>query len=366
MDKYNILFVGSFKTVAKDGSVGGQMFACKTIINSKLSEVVNWTLIDSTAQSNKKTNIIIRFFRAFLRILLLIFYLFNSKYHAVLIFTSNGMSFWEKGLMVFISKVLSKANVIIAPRSGFIINDINKKGALSKFIKIVFDKSDYVICQSKFWKLYFENISNNYNDKFQILENCIEFSKYENNVNEINHGDVIEILFLAWVDKNKGIFELIDACRLLKKDKINFKLTIAGNGNEFDEVKRKIELYNLENEISLYGWALNSDKVKLLKRSNIFVLPSYYEGYPNSLIEAMASSNACIATNVGSIPDIIENGINGYLINPQNTIELYEKLRELLLDRKKIEILSLNAKQTIIKNNTSEIFTNKMRSILKL
>ena len=103
----------------------------------------------------------------------------------------------------------------------------------------------------------------------------------------------------------------------------------------------------------------------LLKKSHIFVLPSYYEGYPNSLLEAMASSKACIATNVGSVPDIIKDGVNGFIINPKNHIELFEKLKELILDRKKIVSFSSNAKESVINNNSSELFYKKIKNILK-
>ncbi len=367
MNKKNVVFVGSFINAAKDGSVGGQMFACETIRNSDLSQDVNWTLIDSTADSNKKNFFVNRVNKAISRLIIFIYSLLKNKNHAVLIFTANGFSFWEKGLMALLAKSFTKAIVIIAPRSGIIVEDIRKKGLLSRFIPFVFNKVDIVICQSRYWKVYFENLVGDLNlQKFVVVENCIDYSKYKDITNEIESDKTLEILFLAWVDKNKGIFELIEACRLLKEEKINFKLTIAGNGISFEEVKKKIEDYRLSENIVLFGWALGADKIMLLQKSNIFVLPSYYEGYPNSLLEAMASSKACIATNVGSITDIINDGVNGYIINPKNHIELFEKLKELILDRKKIESFSFKARETILNNNTSEVFYNKMKNILKL
>ena len=367
MKKKNVIFVGSFKNIAKDGSVGGQMFACETIIDSELSHEVNWTLIDSTADSNKRNLFARRVYKAISRLIIFIFSLLSKKNHAVLIFTADGFSFLEKGLMALIAKTFTNAIIIIAPRSGIIVDDIDKNGFLSRFIPFVFNKVDVVLCQSKFWKVYFESIANNSNmQKFVVLENCIDFSKYKYITNELESNNTIEILFLAWVDKNKGIFELIEACRLLNEEKIDFKLTIAGNGISFEEVKEKIETYNLSDSINLFGWALGEDKIRLLQKSNIFVFPSYFEGYPNSLIEAMASSKACIATNVGSIPDIINHGVNGFIIKPQNHVELFEKIKELISDRKKIESFSFRARETIQINNSSELFHIKIKEILKL
>jgi glycosyltransferase involved in cell wall biosynthesis len=362
----NVVFVGSFRKIAKDGSVGGQMFACETIINSELSKEVNWILIDSTADSNKKNHLTKRVYKGISRLIIFIFYLIAKKNHAILIFAADGFSFWEKGLMAILAKTFSKAKVIIAPRSGLLVRDIDKQGALSRFIPIVFSKVDFVLCQSNYWRICFENMVDNLNKKkFVVVENCIDFSIYKDITNDIESKNTVEILFLAWVDKNKGIFELIEACRLLNEEKINFKLTIAGGGISFEEVCKKIHNYNLSNKINLFGWALGEDKIMLLKKSHIFVLPSYYEGYPNSLLEAMASSKACIATNVGSVPDIIKDGVNGFIINPKNHIELFEKLKELILDKNKIVSFSLNAKESVINNNTPELFYSKIKNILK-
>jgi glycosyltransferase involved in cell wall biosynthesis len=367
MSKKNVVFVGSFKNRGKDGSVGGQMYACETIMNSEVSQELNWTLIDSTADSNKKNLLPKRVYKATSRLIVFVFTLIRQKNHAALIFTADGFSFWEKGLMALLAKSFTKAIVIIAPRSGIIIEDISKKGLLSRFIPFVFNKVDFVICQSKYWKMYFEKIVGRSNlQNFVVIENCIDFSKYKDITNEIDANNTVEILFLAWVDVNKGIFELIEACRLLNEEKINFNLTIAGNGISFEEVRSKIADYNLIDNIKLFGWALGQDKIMLLQKSNIFVLPSYYEGYPNSLLEAMASSKACIATNVGSIADIIVDGENGFIINSKNHIQLYEKLKELILDRKKIESFSVKARETVLNNNTSEIFYRKIKNILKL
>jgi glycosyltransferase involved in cell wall biosynthesis len=304
--------------------------------------------------------------KAIKRLVRFTFSLSIEKKHAVLIFTADGFSFFEKGLMAIIAKTFTNATVVIAPRSGLIVEDINRNGFLSRFITKVFNKVDFVLCQSNHWKKYFEKtVSNSNSNKFIVIENCIDISKYNSLTNDLTIHPK-EILFLSWVDKNKGIYELLEASKLLKDEKINFKLTIAGNGNAFDEIKSMIKNYNLEDNIDLFGWALGADKIKLLQKCNIYVLPSYYEGYPNSLLEAMASSKACIATNVGSISDIIENGTNGYLINPRNHIELYEKLKELISDNEKIIYFSNKARETILNNNTSEIYQNKIKNILNL
>lgn len=356
MKKKEILFVGSFKLTAKDGSVGGQMFACKTIVNSPISDSVEWTLIDSTADSNILSSHYKRIRKALLRLIKFMYYIFFCKYDCVIIFVGEGWSFWEKGLMVVIAKYFSNSKVIIAPRSGFIINDIDKKGTLSKFVNFVFRKTDIVVCQSKYWKELFEkSISDINNPKFVIIENMIDFDKYaELPLREVKENENVTILFMAWVTRNKGIYELIDAVKMLKKKNLNFKVIIAGKGEDFGKINNELQAANLTQEVQLIGWVLGSEKLRVLAESDIFVLPTYFEGYPNSLMEAMASGKACIATNVGSIPDMINHMETGILIDKKNHTQLYEGLKTLIQNPGLRQEMSKKARTQIREVNSIE------------
>lgn len=365
--KINVLFIGSFKSKAKDGSVGGQMFACQTILESELNDFINWHLIDSTADSNITGTIAKRMYKAFKRIFLFIRILIARKIEVILIFTADGLSFWEKGFMALIGKFFRK-RIILAPRSGIIINNIEARGLLSKFIPFVILKCDYIICQSYKWQVFFKNITKENNtDKYIVINNWIDTKKYINL--STLHGNInnvpIRILFLSWVDKNKGIFELLEAAKKLKEDEINFKIFIAGQGMAYEKVKYFIEQNELCERVELCGWVLGKKKLELLKNSDIYVLPSYYEGYPNSLLEAMAVGKACIATNVGSIPDIIENNKNGILIERKDCIELYKNLKEVILNKNLRIALGKNAQEFIIKNNSIEKGVNSYKKIFK-
>ena len=91
INKKHVLFVGSFKTIAKDGSVGGQMYACQTLIGSELSNQVEWILLDSTADSNIPESMIKRTYKAGRRIFLFSYYLVSKKINIVLTEFSQQM-----------------------------------------------------------------------------------------------------------------------------------------------------------------------------------------------------------------------------------------------------------------------------------
>ncbi len=99
------------------------------------------------------------------------------------------------------------------------------------------------------------------------------------------------------------------------------------------------------------GWVTGDNKLTALAQSDILVLPSYREGLPNSLLEAMASECAIIATNVGAIPDVIQSGENGILIEPGDTKNLAEELRRLTFDSIERRRLAKNARDTVTLNH---------------
>jgi glycosyltransferase involved in cell wall biosynthesis len=135
----------------------------------------------------------------------------------------------------------------------------------------------------------------------------------------------VKFLFLGWVDHEKGVCELIHACNILAK-RYDFQLDIAGDGNALDKVRELISNYKLQNYVNLCGWA-NEDRVlQLLNDSDVLVLPSYAEGLPNAMVEAMAAGLAVIVTAVGNIPNYIKNYENGILIIPRDSEGLAEAM----------------------------------------
>jgi glycosyltransferase involved in cell wall biosynthesis len=266
-------------------------------------------------------------------------------------------------MMVLISKKMSKAKIILAPRSGFIVNDISNTFWLKKFISYVFRQTDYVVCQSKVWRDLFVNlVPRTFESKFKVIENGIDLNEYLT-IPILERENEVTILFMSWVDKNKGIFDLLSAIVELRAEAIDFKLVIAGNGSAYDVVQQFIVENNLSNSVYLHGWALGDEKFKLLESSDIFVLPTYFEGYPNSLIEAMACGKACVASSVGSIPDIIDDQVTGILVKKGDSKQLYNALKLLITDKRKRVDISIKAREITESRNSIETSVMKLMKL---
>lgn len=157
----------------------------------------------------------------------------------------------------------------------------------------------------------------------------------------------------------KGLDRLIEAYSLLENKE--WDLIIAGNyGPHTEELKKIIKENGLEESVKLLGPIEEIDKIYY--QASIFVLPSRSEGFPNALIEAMACGLACISFNVSSGPsDIINDGINGILVEDGNIVELKNQMAYLINDERKLQYLSVNAskiKEELSVEKIGEIFFN--------
>ncbi len=163
--------------------------------------------------------------------------------------------------------------------------------------------------------------------------------------------DKINLVYLSNIMSSKGIFELIGAFDELSKRYDNIYLNIAGGfiADEYmsiEVVKHKfISNIKQNNRITYLGKTFGEEKVKLLQKSDIFVLPSYYksEAFPISIIEAMVCKNAIITTNYKYLPDII-NEQSGILVEPKSIKSLIDGIEILLNDIAMLRKLQLNNK----------------------
>jgi glycosyltransferase involved in cell wall biosynthesis len=139
------------------------------------------------------------------------------------------------------------------------------------------------------------------------------------------------LLFLGRVGKEKGALDLIDAVVRLRRDFPEITVSIGGNG-DIDVAMKRAHSYNLTENVHFLGWVRGTDKERLLQQATVYVLPSYSEGLPMSVLEAMAAGLPVVSTFVGGIPEAISDGEEGFLIQPGNVDELVNRLSLLLRD----------------------------------
>jgi glycosyltransferase involved in cell wall biosynthesis len=143
----------------------------------------------------------------------------------------------------------------------------------------------------------------------------------------------LRLLFLGRLDAAKGLYELLDAVDWLVRAGRPMRLVIAGDGPEEASLRSRIADLKLHPWVKLVGARFGVDKQALLSQAHVFVLPSYREGLPYALLEAMAAGTAPVVSAVGAMPDVVGHGEHGLLVAPRSVGQLVDALARLHDDR---------------------------------
>lgn len=247
--------------------------------------------------------------------------LFHPEIKIVHVQGSVGASFWRKAIFIYIAKFFHKKVVWHMHAGRFAVFYQQHRYAVRKVV----NKSDVIIALSEYWKEYFKNEFPT--KRVEIIKNVISAPR----VHKQQTG-YFTLLFLGLLGKNKGIYDLLECIR---DHKVEFqgklKLYIGGNG-EIEHVKQHIKEYGIADITIFEGWVSGDKKIELLNKSDAYILPSYKEGLPISILEAMSYGMPIISTPVGGIPEIVSNGENGYLVEPGNKEDIYKAIISLLND----------------------------------
>ena len=159
----------------------------------------------------------------------------------------------------------------------------------------------------------------------------------------------------------KGLKYLIEAAEYFKnKDDVIF--IVIGDGQERKDLELLITNYQLQHKVLLLGQI--PDAYKLLTAFDIFVLSSVKEGFPWAVIEAMAAKLPVIATKVGALPEIIENGKNGFIVEPTRPEKIAEKIQDLLNSERLRQELGIQAHQTVLFKFTLDKMVQQIEDLL--
>lgn len=211
-------------------------------------------------------------------------------------------------------------------------------------VREVFSMGDVFLVLAPAWKEFFAKLIDK--EKIIVFPNSVRmpeaFSK--------KYGQK-KLLFLGRICKEKGMEELRKAMNEIRKVYPECELFLGGI---WEDKQLKEEIEKSHAGIRYLGWITGEEKQKYLRECDIFVLPSYFEGQPVSVLEAMASSCAVVASEVGGIPQMIVDGQTGILIRPKDAESLKEGLMRLLGDEEFCRKLGENAREKVEKEFSIE------------
>lgn len=172
----------------------------------------------------------------------------------------------------------------------------------------------------------------------------------------------LRIGYLGRIEPNKGMTELLIACQRLKKEGFPFKLVIAGKEQTEGEYLPQFDQW-LGDSFEYVGLVSGQTKCDFLRSLDAFVLPTYFEGLPMSLLESMSYGKVPIVTPVGSIPQVVRDGENGIFVKDHDVDSIVVAIKRLSDDRALLRKLGEKARKTIFSQFSPNKYIEKLNDI---
>lgn len=258
-------------------------------------------------------------------------FVFNPKIKILHVHVASAASFYRKAKFIQLAKKFNKK--VVFHMHSAVFKDYYAESNDKEFLLKIMNMVDTFVVLSQSWKEWYSSIGVDA-DKIIVVNNPVsEPVRYE-----FEKDAPVRMLFLGELLDRKGVWDILKGIVEHKSDfegKIKFK--IGGNKKE-DEVKKFIIDNRLQSFVEFEGWVAGEKKWRLLNWANLVVLPSFNEGLPITLLEAMAYSCALISTPVGGIPEILTNDENGKMVTPGNSEEIAAAIKYYVVNTDKIEV----------------------------
>lgn len=302
-----------------------------------------------------------RFFRFVFSPLQLAVFLIRHKPDIVHINTSmNKKAFW-RDLMYLLVARFGRCQVISQFHSGYgprkIFNDPFVLWALRRFLLW----SHVVVVLSRQALNEHREFDSRINVEF--VPNAIDATSLLNQARLKNIDKPLRLVFVGRLVYTKGIFEALDALGLLKTEGVCFHCRIAGSGPEEAKMRQRVVELGLEQCVTFLGPVFNEAKNRLWLDSDVFVFPTYFEGLPYSLLEAMAAGCVPVTTAVGGIPDVITDGVHGLFVPLQDAQGVAVAVRRLTSNRQVLHQMSVAGRNRIAEQYTVDRLATRFAEI---
>jgi len=281
---------------------------------------------------------------------------FISKSILYLLFTSYDLIHAHYGLHSALPfAILKKKPLLITFHRGDALDEPYRNEVYYYLQKFVVSRADHIIAVSKEIKKALINNLNAHPDRISTISygvdtalfHCMDKVTMRNKLNLSQNKRII--LFVGALSYRKGVDIIYKCAKSLR----NIDFVLVGQGN------LKTDLPNC-----VFVGPKPHDQVPLwMNAADIFLLPSRSEGSPNVILEACFCGVPVIASAVGGIPNMINDGKNGFIVRTHDPKDYAEAIRELLLNRQKINSIKIKARESVRRNHDNQVIANKIKSI---
>ncbi|RCJ32942.1 glycosyl transferase family 1 [Nostoc minutum NIES-26] len=274
---------------------------------------------------------------------------------------SERANIFRKSIFALIAFLFRKPVLLHAHGAEFHLTYSRLPKWAKQLLSGIFRRCSGLIVLSKTWKDYYViNLGLNPQQVF-VLPNPAELPV---EIPQRSNADRVTLLFCGRVGQRKGTFDLIEAFANLPVEQKNCtKLIIAGDG-DIEQGRKLVEKLNLTKHITFAGWVNSEQRDKLLAEVDIFILPSYNEGLPMAILEAMSWGLPVITTPVGGIPELVVPNENGLLVKPGDIQQLSAAILSLITNEELRLIMGRTARERVMPYDIKN-YVNSLLSVYK-
>jgi glycosyltransferase involved in cell wall biosynthesis len=258
----------------------------------------------------------------------------------------NPRAYWRDLVYLFVSKLFG-AKVVYQVHGGALPRKFFEKSrVLTDFLRRTLKVPDIVVVLAQVELAAYREFVPEQN--VVVIPNGIDCRPYAAVPTVCSTPDQpLRLVFIGRVAREKGLYETLQGLRLAHELGVDARLVIAGGGPEEPRLRRYAQALGVMPRVCFVGPVFGSDKVKLLGGADVMLLPSYGEGLPYALLESMAAGIPVIATPVGAIPDVVSDGIHGFLVPQRDGKSIAESLAILAGDRERLSWMSRACRRRI-------------------
>lgn len=349
-----ILMVGMSLTKTR----GGISTLISEILNSDLNSDFAVEYIESQAEDFKGFNKLILALKA---VFLFVVKILTKNPSLVYVHIGSNASLYRESFFVVLAKIFGKKTVAHF-HAGNVDEYLEKQSKSGrKFISWAIGQSDKLIAVSKDSAEKLQKLAPK--NEIEIIVNAIDTKPFEFSQNRFeNRSTIVRLLFVGAMGKLKGETDLADAIKIISTKNTDFRVSFLGFGGE--NLQKYCAEIRIENFIEFVGAVSLTERLAFFEKADIFVLPTYAEAMPMSVIEAMAAGLPIVSTTVGGIPELIEESEEGFLIEPANAQKLAEKLSILISDKDLRIKMGKKAQEKVGKELDFRVYTEKLKASL--
>ena len=340
---------------------GGISTLIGEILNSDLKEDFAIEYIESQAEDFQRFDKLIFAIKAVLQFLAQVI---TKNPSLVYVHIGSNASLYRESFFVVLAKMFGKKTGAHF-HAGDVEEYLEKQRSLGrKYISWAISRSDKLIAVSKDSANKLQKLAPK--NEIEIIVNAIDTKPFAFSPNRLaERKGIVRLLFIGAMGKLKGETDLADVIKMIAKKHSDFRVSFLGFGSE--NLEKYCKKIGIENFIEFIGAVSLNDRIEFFEKADIFVLPTYAEAMPMSVIEAMAAGLPTVSTTVGGIPELIEETEEGFLVEPANIEKLAEKL-SVLIENQDLRIkMGKKAQEKVGKELDFDIYTEKLKeSLFKL